>query len=104
LQPVLKLLLGPDGEELRALVVKEAVCVTEAVALGTMMDTYNSIPVPLRSLMSNGNALPFRIDDGDQARMLEFRDRVFRIWGLLRSSDNFDPSLLLPILQVTSLA
>ncbi|MCH1922733.1 hypothetical protein L9G15_25300, partial [Shewanella sp. A3A] len=31
LQPVLKLLLGPDGEELRVLVVKEAVRVTEAI-------------------------------------------------------------------------
>jgi len=98
----MKLLLGPDGEELRTLVVKEAVYVTEAVVLGTMMDTYNSIPEPLKSFVSNGKAQPFRIDDDDRERMLELRDRVFRIWGLLRSSDNFDPSLLLPILQVTS--
>ncbi|RRT53299.1 hypothetical protein B296_00038875 [Ensete ventricosum] len=32
--------------------------------------------------------------------MLELRDRVLRIWNLLRSSDDFDPSLLQPILQV----
>lgn len=99
LQPVLKLLLGPGGEELRGLVVKEAVCVTEAVVLGTMMDAYNSIPEPMRSLIGNGNAQPFRLDDNDRERMLELRDRVFRIWGLLRSSENFDPSILLPILQ-----
>lgn len=100
LQPVLKLLLGPEGEELRALVVKEAVCVSEAVMLGTMMDVYNSIPEPVKSLVSNGAAQPFRIDNGDRERMLELRDTVFRIWGLLRSSENFDPSILLPILQV----
>ncbi|ONK68822.1 uncharacterized protein A4U43_C05F16380 [Asparagus officinalis] len=100
LQPVLKLLLGPGGEELRALVGKEAVCVTEAVVFGTMIDTYNSIPEPVKSIISNGTTQPFRMDDGDRERMLELRDRVFRIWGLLRSSQNFDPSLLLPILRV----
>lgn len=104
LQPVLKLLLGPGGEELRALVVKEAVRVTEAVVFGTMMDAYNSIPEPMRSLIGNGNTQLLRIDDNDREQMLELHDRVFRIWGLLRSSDNFDPSTLLPLLQVTSFA
>lgn len=103
LQPVLKLLLSPDGEELRALVVKEAVCISEAVVLGTMIDAYSSIPEPMKSLLSNGNAQLFRLDNGDRGRMLELRDRVFRIWGLLRSSEDFDPSLLLPILQVISI-
>ncbi|CAL9769167.1 unnamed protein product [Musa acuminata subsp. burmannicoides] len=101
LQPVLKLLLGPDGEELRVLLVKEAVCVTEAIVLGTMIDAYKSIPDFMKGLINNGNTSgPFKLGDGEQARMLELRDRVLRIWSLLRSSDDFDPSLLQPILQV----
>ncbi|XP_065035286.1 protein ACTIVITY OF BC1 COMPLEX KINASE 3, chloroplastic-like [Musa acuminata AAA Group] len=101
LQPVLKLLLGPDGEELRVLLVKEAVCVTEAIVLGTMIDAYKSIPDFMKGLINNGNTSgPFKLSDAEQARMLELRDRVLRIWSLLRSSDDFDPSLLQPILQV----
>ncbi|KAJ8491563.1 hypothetical protein OPV22_013284 [Ensete ventricosum] len=101
LQPVLKLLLGPDGEQLRVLVVKEAVRVTEAIVLGTMIDAYDSMPEFMKGLVTNGNASgPFKLSDGEQTPMLELRDTVFRIWGLLRSSDNFDPSLLQPILQV----
>ncbi|KAG8480760.1 hypothetical protein CXB51_025453 [Gossypium anomalum] len=34
------LLLGPDGEELRNLTIKEAVRVTEAIVLGSVADTY----------------------------------------------------------------
>ncbi|XP_022748409.1 protein ACTIVITY OF BC1 COMPLEX KINASE 3, chloroplastic-like isoform X1 [Durio zibethinus] len=101
LQPVLKLLLGPDGEELRTLVIKEAVRVTEAVVLGTVVDTYNSVPPFMRGLMFNGNGngvLAMRA--GELELMMELRDQVFRIWGLLRSSENFDPALLQPILQV----
>ncbi|XP_072976124.1 protein ACTIVITY OF BC1 COMPLEX KINASE 3, chloroplastic [Typha angustifolia] len=101
LQPVLKLLLGPGGEELRALVVKEAICVSEAITFGTLIDTYNSVPDFVKPFISNGSAAgPFKLRDGEQEQMLELRDRVFRIWNLLRSSDNFDPSLLQPILQV----
>lgn len=101
LQPVLKLLLDPEGEELRVLVIKESVYVTEAVVFGSMMDAFNSIPQPMRSLISNGNTNgPLNLSDGERERILELRDRVFRIWSLLRSSDNFDPSLFEPILQV----
>ncbi|XP_057489948.1 protein ACTIVITY OF BC1 COMPLEX KINASE 3, chloroplastic-like [Actinidia eriantha] len=101
LQPVLKLLLGPDGEELRALVIKEAVRVTEAVILGSMIDTYNSFPDPMRMLIFNGNATgPLIMSDAELNSTMELRTRVFRIWGLLRSSENFDPTLLQPILQV----
>lgn len=104
LQPVLKLLLGPDGEELRNLVVKEAVRVTEAVVLGTVIDSVNSIPEPLRVLAFNGNANSILVmNPSEQESMLELRDRVYRIWKLLRSSENFDPSILLPILQVLDL-
>ncbi|GJM88277.1 hypothetical protein PR202_ga04318 [Eleusine coracana subsp. coracana] len=101
LQPVLKLLLGPDGEELRVLVVKEAVRVTEAITIGTMIDSYNTAPEFVKTLVSNGNpGGPFKLSDVEREQMIELRDRVFRIWGLLRSSDNFDPSILQPIVQV----
>ncbi|AQK93193.1 Ubiquinone biosynthesis protein ubiB [Zea mays] len=101
LQPVLKLLLGPDGEELRVLVVKEAVRVTEAITIGTLIDSYNAAPAFLKPLISSGNpAGPFKFSEAEQEQMLELRDQVFRVWGLLRSSNNFDPSLLQPIVQV----
>uniref|UniRef100_J3M603 Protein kinase domain-containing protein n=1 Tax=Oryza brachyantha TaxID=4533 RepID=J3M603_ORYBR len=101
LQPVLKLLLGPDGEELRVLVVKEAVRVTEAITFGTLLDSYNAAPEFLKPLISSGNpAGPFKISDAEREQMIELRDRVFRIWGLLRSSDGFDPTILQPIVQV----
>ncbi|XP_042408847.1 protein ACTIVITY OF BC1 COMPLEX KINASE 3, chloroplastic-like [Zingiber officinale] len=101
LQPVLKLLLGPDGEELRVLVVQEAVRVTEAIVLGSMIDTYDSMPDFMKVVVNNGNTNgPFKLSDGEQARMLELRDRVLRVWSLLRSSDSFDPSLLQPLVQV----
>lgn len=101
LQPVLKLLLGPDGEELRVLVVKEAVRVTEAITIGTLIDSYNAAPAFLKPLISSGNlARPFKFSEAEQEQMMELRDQVFRVWGLLRSSNNFDPSLLQPIVQV----
>lgn len=101
LQPVLKLLLAPDGEELRNLVIKEAVRVNEAFVLGTVMDTYNSIPDLMRTLMFNGNATgPLMMSDSERESMIGLRDQVLRIWFLLQSSENFDPALLQPILQV----
>ncbi|CAI9768679.1 unnamed protein product [Fraxinus pennsylvanica] len=101
LQPVLKLLLGPDGEELRVLVIKEAVRVTEAVVLGSVVESYNSVNELMRTLIFNGNATgPFAMTTADQESMLELRAQVIRIWRLLQSSENFDPSILLPILQV----
>ncbi|GLJ23201.1 hypothetical protein SUGI_0438320 [Cryptomeria japonica] len=101
LQPVLKLLLGPDGEELRTLVVREAVRVVEAILLGTAIDSYNSVPDPIRTLIPSGSANGFlRMNENEQATMLELRDRVLRIWGLLRSSRGFDPDLLQPIVEI----
>ncbi|XP_022872946.1 protein ACTIVITY OF BC1 COMPLEX KINASE 3, chloroplastic-like [Olea europaea var. sylvestris] len=101
LQPVLKLLLGPDGEDLRVLVIKEAVRVTEAVTLGAVVESYNSVNDLVRNLIFNGNGMGFfAMTTAEQESMLELRAQVFRIWGLLRSSENFDPSILLPILQV----
>ncbi|KAL5229470.1 hypothetical protein ABZP36_028246 [Zizania latifolia] len=101
LQPVLKLLLGPDGEELRILFVKEAVRVTEAITFGTLIDSYNAAPEILKPLISSGNAAgPFKVSEVEREQMIELKDRVLRIWGLLRSSDGFDPSILQPIVQV----
>ncbi|GAA0160369.1 hypothetical protein LIER_16940 [Lithospermum erythrorhizon] len=101
LQPVLKLLLGPDGEVLRDLVIKEAIRVTEAITFGTMIDTYNAIPSPMKNLLSNGNGnSPFMMGSAEQESMMELRAQVFRIWSLLRSSESFDPTILQPVLQV----
>lgn len=104
LQPVLKLLLGPDGEELRTLVVKEAVRVTEAFIWGTAIDTYNSMPEFMKGLIVNGNAIgPLAMSVAEQESMIALRDQVIRIWGLLRTSESFDPAILQPILQVRAL-
>ena len=83
------------------LVVKEAVRVTEAITIGTLIDSYNAAPAFLKPLISSGNrAGPFKFSEAEQEQMMELRDQVFRVWGLLRSSNNFDPSLLQPIVQV----
>lgn len=101
LQPVLKLLLGPEGEELRVLVVKESIRVSEAIVLGSVIDTYNLIPSPLKSFIPNGNANgPLVMNDVERENMMELRARVLRIWRILQSSENFDPAILQPILQV----
>ncbi|KAF8014957.1 hypothetical protein BT93_H0679 [Corymbia citriodora subsp. variegata] len=101
LQPVLKLLLGTDGEELRVLVAKESVRVTEAIVLGSVIDGYNSAPAFMRSLLFNGNANgPLVMNDEELKSMISLRDQVMRIWELLRTSQSFDPNLLQPILQV----
>lgn len=100
LQPVLKLLLDPEGEELRTLVIKEAIRVTEAITIGTMVDTYNSIPAPLKTFIPNGNGIGMPLTDAEMESMMELRQQVLRIWGLLRSSNNIDPTILQPIVQV----
>lgn len=84
------------------MVIKEAVRVTEAVVLGSMVDASRSIPDFMRTLLFKGNAYgPLVMNDNELKSMIELRDRVFRIWGLLRTSENFDPALLQPILQVS---
>ncbi|KAJ9553745.1 hypothetical protein OSB04_017790 [Centaurea solstitialis] len=100
LQPVLKLLLDPEGEELRTLVIKEAIRVTEAITVGTLVDTYNSIPGPLKAFLPNGNGIGTSLSDAEMENMMELRQQVLRIWGLLRSSDSLDPTILQPIVQV----
>ncbi|KAG5619612.1 hypothetical protein H5410_004830 [Solanum commersonii] len=101
LQPVLKLLLGPDGKELRDLVIKEAIRVSEAIILGSAIESFNSVPGPMRTFVFNGNASgPFTISAAERQSLMELRAQVIKIWGLLQSSENFDPNLLQPILQV----
>ncbi|KAK7390182.1 hypothetical protein VNO78_25481 [Psophocarpus tetragonolobus] len=101
LQPVLKVLLSPDGEVLRNLVIKEAARVSEAFTLGTMSETYRYVPDFVRTLVFNGNGKgPFMMSETEMQSMIELRDQVIRIWGLLQSSHDFDPAILLPILQV----
>ncbi|CAM8975006.1 unnamed protein product [Rhodiola kirilowii] len=101
LQPVLKLLLGPDGAELRELVIKESIRVTEAIIVGTTIDTYNSLPELVKNILFAGNqTAPLLLNNSERESMLELRDQVFRIWGLLQTSNNFDPTILQPILQV----
>ncbi|KAL6548757.1 Protein ACTIVITY OF BC1 COMPLEX KINASE 3, chloroplastic [Orobanche gracilis] len=102
LQPVLKLLLGPDGEELRVLVIKEAIHVNEAIILGRVVESYNLIPGPIRSVIFNLNVNStgrLALSSAEQESMLALKAQVYRVWEILRSSDNFDPSILQPILQ-----
>ncbi|XP_028752045.1 protein ACTIVITY OF BC1 COMPLEX KINASE 3, chloroplastic [Neltuma alba] len=101
LQPVLKVLLSPDGEELRILVIKEAIRVTEAFTLSSISDSYNFLPDFVRILIPNGNASgPFVMSSAERKSLVELRDQVLRVWRLLQSSEDFDPSLLLPIVQI----
>ncbi|KAL6563425.1 Protein ACTIVITY OF BC1 COMPLEX KINASE 3, chloroplastic [Orobanche gracilis] len=101
LQPVLKLLLGPDSEELRVLVIKEAVRVNEAIILGTVVESYNLIPDPIRSVIFNVNSTGrLAMSAAEQESMLALKAQVFRVWEILKSSDNFHPSILQPILQM----
>ncbi|ERN11412.1 uncharacterized aarF domain-containing protein kinase At1g79600, chloroplastic [Amborella trichopoda] len=101
LQPIVKLLLSPDGEELRSLVIKEASRVSEAVVIGAAFDGYKSLPEPMRNLIANGNPVgSLRMNENEVADMLDLRDRIIRIWSLLQSSEGFNPALLQPIVQV----
>ncbi|KAF8031326.1 hypothetical protein BT93_D0498 [Corymbia citriodora subsp. variegata] len=100
LQPVLRLLLDPHGEELRVLVIKEAVYVVEAIVLASAIDTYNSIPYFMRVLLNSDTNGPFIMSNVELKSLMDLRDQVFRIWGLLQTSKSFDPQLLQPVLQV----
>lgn len=101
LQPVLKVLLSPDGEVIRTLVIKEAVRVSEAFTLSSISDSYKSVPDFMRTLVFNGNANgPLMMSESEMQSMIELRNQVSRIWGLLQSSNDFDPALVLPIFRV----
>lgn len=101
LQPVLQLVLGPGGEELRSLIEKEAIRVMEAVIVGTAIDSYKSVPEPLRSLIPGGVSGSFiRMKENEQAALLKLREQVLRVWSLLRSSRGFELKMLQPIVEV----
>ncbi|CAI5480428.1 unnamed protein product [Closterium sp. Yama58-4] len=72
LQPLMALILGPEGKPLRTLVVAEGVRVAEALLVAGAVDGALEV-------------LP---------------DAVLRCWALLRSSDGFDPASLLPLVDV----
>ncbi|MCO5596329.1 hypothetical protein L7F22_050390 [Adiantum nelumboides] len=101
LQPVLKLLLGPEGEELRILVVKEAIRVSEAMIIGTALAGYNAVPQPIKSILATGSdGAPLKIKENDLSEMLALREQILRIWSLLRTSEGFNPASLQPIVQL----
>lgn len=100
LQPVMRLLLSPEGEELQVLVIEESIYVIEAIILSSAFDAYKSIPDYLWRPHFIGNMTAPTLRDGELERMSNLRDQVFRIWNLLQTSENFDQTLLLPILQV----
>ncbi|BFI41682.1 aarF domain-containing kinase [Marchantia polymorpha subsp. ruderalis] len=99
LQPVLDLLLGSGGEELRSLVEREAVRVSEALVVGSAIQSYKSVPQPLRDFIDRGNNV-IRIKESEEIEMLALREQVLRIWNLLRSTSGFDPASLQPIVEV----
>lgn len=101
LQPVFRLLLGPEGKELRDLVVKEAVRVSEAMIIGTALAGYNAAPLPIKSIFaSRSDGGPLRMKESDLSTMLALREQILRIWNLLRTSDGFNPASLQPVVQV----
>lgn len=95
IQPIVDLLLGEEGDELQLLVESEVVRVTEALILGTAIQTYQQVPAPLRAFFP-----PIRTSVQDQSSMLALRDQVLRIYGLLQSSRGFDPAMLQPLVEV----
>ena len=53
---------------------------TEAIVVGTIFYTQNSIPNAMRSLMFNGNvSRPFAMNDLVIQSMLELQDQIFEI-------------------------
>eukprot|EP00245_Coleochaete_scutata_P012861 TRINITY_DN5047_c0_g2_i1.p1 TRINITY_DN5047_c0_g2~~TRINITY_DN5047_c0_g2_i1.p1 ORF type:complete len:816 (+),score=191.42 TRINITY_DN5047_c0_g2_i1:218-2665(+) len=103
LQPLLALLLGPEGQRLRLLVEKEAVRVMEALILGGILDASQQVPSVVRdAFRGSGGSAPalVRLRESEQEELLELRDQVLRIWTLLRSSASFDPATLQPLVDV----
>lgn len=96
----MRLLLDPHGEELQVLVIKEAVHVMEAIVLASAIDTYNSIPYFMRVWLNADANGPLKMSNVELKSLMDLRDQVFRIWGLLQTSNSFDPELLQPVLQV----
>ncbi|KAG0613018.1 hypothetical protein M758_6G070100 [Ceratodon purpureus] len=94
-QPIVELLLGQEGDELQMLIESEVVRVSEALILGTVLQTVKQVPAPLRAFLP-----PIQASLRDQATTLALREQVLRIYGLLQSSRGFDPAMLQPLVEV----
>ncbi|XP_002991477.2 protein ACTIVITY OF BC1 COMPLEX KINASE 3, chloroplastic [Selaginella moellendorffii] len=104
LQPVLQLMLGEEGAELRRLVEKEAVRVLEALVIGSTVEGYKSLPEPLKFVVNRGNnGRVIALKEQEEAQMLKLRQQVLRVWGLLRTSSGFDPAMLQPVVEILRL-
>ena len=75
--------------------VSEAIRVMEAFALGSALDSVKSLPGPLQLVPLN-----LGLKGAEEARMAELREQVLGVWGLLQSSDGFDPATLMPLVEV----
>ncbi|OWM85957.1 hypothetical protein CDL15_Pgr012207 [Punica granatum] len=79
LQPVLQLLVGPEGEELRVLVIEESVHIVEAIILSSAVDAYKSIPDYLRIPLFIGNLRGLAaMRDGELESMTNLRDQILQ--------------------------
>lgn len=96
LQPIVELLLAQEGDDLQLLIEQEVVRVTEALILGTAVQTLKQVPPPFRAFLP-----PVRASLREQAAILALREQVLRIWGLLQSSRGFDPAMLQPLVEVS---
>ena len=94
-QPMIELLLAQEGDELQMLIEAEVVRVTEAMILGTAIQTLKQVPAPVRTFLP-----PIQASLRDQASMLALREQVLRIYDLLQSSRGFDPAMLQPLVEV----
>lgn len=125
-------MLGPDGAPLRTLVASEAIRVTEALLLGSALESLTGTgpttdPLNSSSPREGGGsagdgllgivpaALVWPVQQQIQTRfasqlseqsvqdMLELRAQVLRCWVLLRSNRGFDLSTLSPLVQASTL-
>ena len=91
LAPLLEILLseGEGSEEVRELVEREAVRVTEAMLLGTALDAArddsSSAGAVARLLQEQlGESVPALLPSRDQVEMLRLRAQVLRVWGYIQ--------------------
>ena len=109
LAPLLEILLseGEGSEEVRELVEREAVRVTEAMLLGTALDAArddsSSAGAVARLLQEQlGESVPALLPSRDQVEMLRLRAQVLRVWGYIqeRGTGELTAQSLQPVLDV----